>query len=336
MKNIIANLLTLAMAAMLCTSCVHAANEAEQNDLDSSAVSSFIADMVRDHGFEEIRLQSIFDSAEYKQSIIDAITRPAEKMPWYRYKKIFVTDDRARAGVDYWHKHADTLADAEREFGVPTEIIVAIIGVETRYGAYTGKYRVVDALATLAFHYPKRADFFRSELKEFLILARQQDVDPLSIKGSYAGAMGIPQFIASSYRNYAIDFDDDNRVDLWANDIDAIGSVANYFRRHGWQPGEPVIFAVTDMPSNYTELERSELKPNIDYAQLQQSGVEIDGTLDPDTRVALLEFEGENGPIFRLGLDNFYVITRYNHSRLYALAVYLLAQEIRERYENLM
>ncbi len=336
MKNIIPALLTLAMAAMLCASCVHAANDAEQKDLDPSAVSAFIADMVRDHGFEENRLQNIFDSAVYKQSIIDAITRPAEKMPWYRYKKIFVTEERALAGADYWQKHAETLADAERRFGVPAEIIVAIIGVETRYGVYAGKYRVVDSLATLAFHYPKRADFFRSELEEFLILARQQDVDPMSIKGSYAGAMGIPQFIASSYRNYAIDFDSDSRIDLWNNHVDAIGSVANYFKRHGWQPGQPVVFPVTSMPDDYEELERTELKPNMDYVQLQEAGVETAGIVDPDTRVALLEFEGENGPLFRVGLKNFYVITRYNHSRLYALAVFMLAQEIREHYENNM
>lgn len=324
------------MAAMLCASCVHAANDAEQKDIDSSAVSAFIAEMVRDHGFEKKRLQSIFDSAVYRQSIIDAITRPAEKMPWHRYKKIFVTEERAQAGVDYWKKYADSLADAEREFGVPAEIIVAIIGVETRYGVYTGKYRVVDSLATLAFHYPQRAEFFRSELKEFLILARQQDVDPVSIKGSYAGAMGIPQFIASSYINYAIDFDNDSQIDLWGNDVDAIGSVANYFKRHGWQPGQPVIFPVTSMPDDYKGLERTELKPNTDYGWLRQAGVEAAAIIDPATRVALLEFEGENGPLFRLGLENFYVITRYNHSRLYALAIFMLAQEIRERYENIM
>lgn len=317
--------------AVFYTVCVHAAGH---DRLNQDAIDTFITDMAGQHGFNASQLQQTFSKAVYLQSIIDAISRPAEKMPWYRYKPIFLTDERAKAGAAYWHEHADTLAAAERKYGVPAEIIVAIIGVETRFGEYTGDYRVLDSLATLAFHYPERADFFRSELEQFFLLTREQGVDPLSIEGSYAGAMGIPQFISSSYRHYAIDFNDDQRINLWSDHVDAIGSVANYFSRHGWQPGQPVIYPVTAMPVDYSELERKELKPNTNYGLLHQSGVQVAAALPADTPVALLEFEQRAGPAFWLGLENFYVITRYNHSQLYALAVYLLAQDIHKRYRS--
>lgn len=318
---------------MLCASCVHAAKSNGNSRLDQAAIDKFISNMANTHNFESAALAQVFSQADYLQSVIDAITRPAEKMPWYRYKKIFLTEDRIHGGVKYWREHADTLAAAEQEFGVPAEIIVAIIGVETRYGAHTGSYRVVDSLATLAFHYPKRADFFRSELEQFLLLAREQNVDPLSVKGSYAGAMGIPQFISSSYRNFAVDFDNDDQTNLWNDHVDAIGSVANYFKRHNWRRGEAVIYPVVRMPADYSQLERSQLKPEASYAQLQQTGIESVADIATQTPVALLEFEETDGPSFWLGLHNFYVITRYNHSQLYALAVYLLAQDIRDRYK---
>lgn len=318
---------------MLCVSCVHAARLNDNSTLDQVAVNSFISNMTETHNFEPAVLEQMFSQADYLQSVIDAITRPAEKMPWYRYKKIFLTEDRVQGGVKYWHEHADTLAAAEKEFGVPAEIIVAIIGVETRYGAHTGNYRVIDSLATLAFHYPKRADFFRSELEQFLLLAREQEVDPLTVKGSYAGAMGIPQFISSSYRNFAVDFDNNNQVNLWDNHVDAIGSVANYFKRHNWQRGQPAIYPVERMPEDYDQLERSQLKPETPYTQWQQAGVRSATDIAPQTPVALLEFEEVDGPSFWLGLHNFYVITRYNHSQLYALAVYQLAQDIRNSYK---
>lgn len=322
------------MSALLSGSCAHAASESSVEQLDKAGLDMFINSLVQKHGFDYGALEQTFDQARYLQSVIDAITRPAEKMPWYRYKKIFLTEDRIRGGVEYWQEHRDTLARAESEFGVPAEIIVSIIGVETRYGSHKGNYRVIDSLSTLAFHYPKRADFFRSELEQFMLLAREESVSPLTVTGSYAGAMGIPQFISSSYRHYAVDFNDDNQVNLWNDHADAIGSVANYFKRHGWVADQPVIFPLTDMPAEYRDMADTDPKPSMDYARLQNAGIILDKPLPADTRVALLEFEEAEGPAFWAGLNNFYVITRYNHSPLYALAVYLLSQEIQARYEQ--
>lgn len=328
-------LILLIVGMLLSGACAHAANDASSaGELDKTALNRFMESLVQSHDLDKSELEQTFGQAQYLQSVIDAITRPAEKMPWHRYKKIFLTEDRIQGGVQYWREHRETLARAEAEYGVPAEIIVAIIGVETRYGAHKGRYRVIDSLATLAFHYPKRADFFRSELEHFILLAREESVDPLSISGSYAGAMGIPQFISSSYRAYAVDFNGDEQANLWDDHADAIGSVANYFARHGWATGEPVIFQVQDMPAVLKEQADTNPKPGIDYARLQQAGVSLNpASLPPDTPVALLEFEENDGSAYWAGLNNFYVITRYNHSPLYALAVYLLSQEIRASYE---
>jgi len=319
---------------LLGSSCGHTVDAAADQSLDRNAMDQLITSLVEHHEFERSELEATLSQARYLQSVIDAITRPAEKLAWHRYKRIFLTEDRINEGLEYWQRHRDSLAEAEQRFGVPAEIIVAIIGIETRYGSHTGRYRVIDSLATLAFHYPRRADFFRSELEEFLLLTREQQVDPLEITGSYAGAMGIPQFISSSYRNYAVDFDGDHYVDLWNNHADAIGSVANYFREHGWEEGEPVIYPVEELPADARRLVRDDPSPAVSYDSLQQAGVKIRQDLALNTRVALMEFEETSGPVHWLGLKNFYVITRYNHSRLYALAAYLLSREIRERYET--
>lgn len=322
------------IGTLLGTACTHSANAANKQNLDETAIGRFINALVQSHDFERENLERTFDEARYLQSVIDAITRPAERLAWHRYKQIFLTEDRINGGVNYWHQHQTALQRAEEEHGVPAEIIVAIIGIETRYGENKGSHRVIDSLTTLAFHYPKRADFFRSELEQFLLLAREQEVDPLEIKGSYAGAMGVPQFIASSYRNYAIDFDGDDRVDLWDNHVDAIGSVANYFSRHGWMTGQSVIYPVKEVPEDVQSMVQNDPNPAVTYGSLKQSEVKVEGDLEADTRVALLEFEDRGGPVYWVGLRNFYVITRYNHSQLYALAAYLLAQDIRERYKR--
>lgn len=319
------------LSMLLITACAYTVNAADKQ-LDESALNAFMDELVKSHDFERAQLEATFEQASYQQSVIDAISRPAEKLDWYRYRDIFLKDDRINAGVEYWHEHRATLERAEEKYGVPAEIIVAIIGIETRYGTHKGRYRVVDSLATLAFHYPKRASFFRSELEQFLLLAREQNVDPLNIKGSYAGAMGVPQFIASSYRHYAIDFDNDDYIDLWNNHVDAIGSVANYFSRHGWQTGEPVIYPVKQTPTDIGSLVQDGLEPAVDYGVLQRAGIQVATDLTPERRVALLEFQERDGPAYWLGLRNFYVITRYNHSQLYALAAYQLAGEIRARY----
>ena len=208
----------------------------------SPKVAEFIAEMTRDHGFASEQLTALFDQVERKQAILDAISRPAEKVkPWKDYRPIFITEARISKGVDFWNKHAEALARAEQEYGVPAEVIVSIIGVETFYGGNTGSWRVLDALSTLCFDYPPRAEFFCQQLREFLILAREQQIDPLTVKGSYAGAMGLPQFMPGSFRAYAVDFDGDGHIDIWTNPVDAIGSVASYFKRHGWVSGESVV-----------------------------------------------------------------------------------------------
>ena len=203
-------------------------------------IEVFIMKMVKDHGFEEHKLKEIFNKTKFKSGIIKAMSRPSISKPWYEYHPVFINQKRISKGVTFWEKNAKTLKRASKKFGVPEEIITALIGVETYYGKQTGRHRVLDALTTLAFNYPKRADFFREELEQYLLLIREQDADVFSIKGSYAGAIGIPQFMPSSYRNYAVDFDNDGKIDLSGNTADSIGSVANYLIAHGWEVVGPV------------------------------------------------------------------------------------------------
>ena len=291
-------------------------------------VHAFADEMVKKHGFDRAELLQILSQARFRGNIIKAMTRPAEGKPWYKYRPIFVTQSRAKGGVDFWNQNAELLARAEKEFGVPPEIIVAIIGVETRYGGYTGKHRILDSLSTLAFGYPKRAKFFRKELEEFLLLAREEDVDVTGAKGSYAGAMGLPQFISSSYRAYAVDFDGDGKRDLFDSTADIIGSVANYFKRHGWQQGRRVTLKAETGDGDLTPLIDAGMKPSLNYEQLKASGVKVNEPLRDNETVSLVRLELADGEEHWVGLKNFYVITRYNHSNLYAMAVYQLSREI--------
>jgi membrane-bound lytic murein transglycosylase B len=302
----------------------------QAEDLSRRAdVGEFIDTMVSKHHFKKSELTRVFSRTRLRQKIIDAITRPAESKPWYQYRPIFVTDKRVRAGVEFWNTNQSLLEQAEKVYGVPAEIITAIIGVETYYGRQKGGYRVIDSLSTLAFDYPKRGAFFRSELEQFLLMTREEDMDPLSVKGSYAGAMGQPQFIASSFRAYAIDFDKDGKRDIWNNNADVIGSVAYYFKRHGWTPGGTIASRARIDTDDINGLVDKGIKPNSSIHQLQEQGVHPTTTLPPDTLAALIELEQKNGHEYWLGMNNFYVITRYNHSPLYAMAVYQLGQEIR-------
>ena len=300
----------------------------EQIPAQQPAVQGFIQAMADKHGFDKDSLTTLFRQVRMKQKIIDAITRPAEAKPWYQYRPIFVTKTRIKEGVAFWNKHQAELERAEREYGVPPEIIVAILGVETRYGRHKGGYRVMDALSTLAFAYPQRSTFFRGELEQYLLLAREEKLDPLSITGSYAGAMGKAQFIASSYRSYAVDFDKDGKRDLWNDTADAIGSVASYFQRHQWRAGELVTTPASVKGKDIQQLVDEGYKPHTPVAQLRLRGVMPEADIKPDQLGALIALETENGAEYWLGLDNFYVITRYNHSPLYAMAVYQLGQAI--------
>jgi len=293
---------------------------------------AFIADLVSRHGFDPAWVERTLDGARHDERIIAAITRPAEAMPWHRYRSIFLTDDRIDGGVEYWRRHAATLLAAEDAFGVPPHVITAIIGVETLYGTHTGKYRVADALKTLGFGYPPRAEFFRKELEQFLLMAREEGMDPLDPLGSYAGAMGQPQFIASSFRAYAVDFDDDGHRDLWGSDADVIGSVANYFARHGWTKGAPVAVRLSGDAARLGALASGGSKPDRVLADIVEAGVALPESVDPGQTAVVIGLQQEDGPEFWAGFDNFYVITRYNHSNLYAMAVFQLAEAIRQRH----
>lgn len=299
---------------------------------DKKEVKNFIAEMTKKHRFNEDYLQKLFDEAKVYDSILEAIARPAEGKPWYAYRPIFVTDERTKGGIEFWKNNAEALARAAKTYGVPEEIIVAIIGVETRYGRHAGTYPVFDALATLAFAYPPRASFFKSELEQFLLMATEENIPPKELMGSYAGAMGMPQFISSSFRRYAIDFDNDGKRDLWNNPTDAIGSVANYFKKHHWKPGEPITHKVQVHGKRYTKLIDQELKPVNTQQELLKNGVILPGNVAKNLNGKLLRFATVKDPEYWVAWNNFYVITRYNHSALYSMAVYQLSQKIKKGY----
>lgn len=314
-----------ALIAMMLHGSVHA-DYSQRAD-----VRAYISELVTKHDFATEELMTLFAHAERKQSILDAIARPAERvLKWHEYRDIFIEERRIEGGLDFWQQHEDVLREAEAAYGVPPEYVVAILGVETRYGRITGGYRVLDALTTLAFDYPPRADFFREELTEFLLLAREEGRNPLKLTGSYAGAMGYGQFIPSSYRNYAVDFDGDGLRDIWDNPRDAVGSVANYFHRHGWRAGERVVVPVTVNGAGAAEVANETLDLDRTVAELEALGVAVED-VDPERRAALFRMEDSDGEQYWLGLNNFHVITRYNHSRLYALAVHELGERIKSR-----
>lgn len=298
----------------------------------------FIEEMVRDHGFEPEPLQQWLSQAEKRQNILDAIARPAERTKtWKEYRPIFIVPARIDNGVKFWRENQAALSRAEREFGVPAEYIVAIIGVETNYGRNTGSHRVIDALTTLAFDYPPRAPFFRKELQNYFLLTREQKQDPLKFKGSYAGAMGYGQFMPSSYRAYAVDFDGDGFTDIWNNVTDAVGSVANYFKQHGWQTGAPVVSRLrpenddSQASNGFTFNEIN--PPTVTVAEWKKRGYQPISELPQDAKALIMKLDGQHGEEYWLGLQNFYVITRYNRSHMYSMAVHQLSQLIKEKME---
>jgi len=296
-------------------------------------VHAFVREMVERHGFVERELAFLFSRARREPAILAAIAPPKDPKArsWPLYRARFVTESRIAEGAEFWRRNAEALERAAREHGVPEEIIVAIIGVETVYGRQMGSWRVIDALSTLAFDYPPRAEFFRGELEQYLLFAREQGVDVFSVKGSYAGAIGIPQFMPGSYRRYAVDFDG-NGADLRASPADAVGSVANFLARHGWQRGERIQLPARVTGEAYRGLLEAGLEPSVRLADLKRYGVETRTDLALETPVALIELENAGAPAeYRLGLRNFFVLTRYNRSALYASAVYDLAQEIKAK-----
>lgn len=282
-------------------------------------------------GFNQNYLFRTFSGIVRDENILAKVNSPAEAKPWKVYSKIFLTEQRAATGVNFWNRHRRALEAASQQYGIQPEIIVAIIGVETLYGRNTGKHNILRSLTTLAMDFPKRQKFYTSELEQFLELIREEKIpNSSSLKGSYAGAMGLGQFISSSYRNFAIDFNGDGHKDLWHPE-DAIGSVANYFSRHGWKAGGDVTVPARIKGNFYANIVTVDAKkPKYSLSQLAQYGVEALGNIK-STRVALLKLQGDRGNEFWITGDNFYVITRYNHSPKYAMAVFQLAEEIKRR-----
>ncbi len=292
-------------------------------------VAQFVDEMVTE-GFDRQYLNDLFADAEYKQTIIDAISRPAERvLTWKEYQDIFLTESRLKKGLAFMQEYKEVLLAAQKKYGVPPEIITSIIGVETMYGRLRGKYRVIDSLSTLAFDYPPRSKFFRKELKQFLYLVKEEGQDARDPLGSYAGAMGYGQFISSSYRSYAVDFDGDGIRDIWNNPTDAIGSVANYIARHGWRAGAIVTVEASEPANDQIEIFNTSLKPNKTVAELSQLGIRSLKQVADDTVVSPMMLNGKEGKEYWFGLKNFYVITRYNHSKLYAMAVFQLSERLR-------
>ena len=290
-------------------------------------VRAFIDEMTAKHGMDRAELNRLFNGVESKQAILDAISRPAERtIPWFEYRERFLTPQRIQKGLAFWKQHDERLA-AVTATGLPAQMVVGILGVETSFGEITGRYRVIDALSTLAFDYPPRSPFFRGELEQFLLLIREEAVDPLKAIGSYAGAMGAPQFMPTSYRKWAVDADADGQRDLWSSWDDVIGSIANYFKDHGWRTGEPVSVPATLADPDLSRFTLG-IELNETIQSLRDKGVTFAIDLPPATPALLVVGQGRDGPEYRVGFNNFYVITRYNRSPMYAMAVYDLGQAI--------
>ena len=288
-------------------------------------VQAYIQDLSAEHGLEKARLLNLFAGVKRQQRAVELLARPAEKqLLWHQYRAIFLGSSRIQGGVKFWRQHRQTLQRAQEKFGTPPEIVTAILGVETRYGANIGSFPALDSLVTLAFDTTRRTTFFRKELTEYLLLAREQGFDPRSRSSSYAGAMGYGQFIPSSYRNYAVDFDGDGIADLQNSPTDAIGSVANYLASHGWRKDGGIAVRAETLPDFDAAAAGSNPRLQYTVAGLASRGYRAAG-LAQQERVAVLRLDGKAGPEYWLGQHNFYVITRYNHSHMYAMAVFHLS-----------
>lgn len=315
------------LAAIACVHCGTAA----AIDVRRADVKDFIAHMAETSAFKKHELRKLLRSAQSQPSIIDAMDRPAEKAkPWSEYRPIFLTERRIREGTDFWIAHRQALDQASVRSGVAPEYLAAIVGVETYYGRLTGSYRVLDALATLGFDYPPRGKFFRGELEQFLLLTRETGLDPRTVKGSYAGAMGAPQFMPSNYRRYAVDADADGHVNLWVNWDDVCASVGNYLKEHGWNAGEPVLSEASVSADKPADLDGRNLALSETVASLRAKGVSFDSSMPADAPALLIAVDAADGVRWRVGYNNFYTITRYNHSALYAMAVYELAAALKQ------
>jgi membrane-bound lytic murein transglycosylase B len=301
-------------------------------DLKRPEVKAFVAHMSASYGFKKHALRKLLKGAQSQPAILEAMGKPAEKAKlWYEYRPIFINERRIREGTEFWIAHREALDQASIKTGVAPEYLAAILGVETYYGRLTGTYRVLDALVTLSFDYPPREKFFRDELEQFLLLTRDAHLDPKTLKGSYAGAMGAPQFMPSNYRRYAVDADANGHIDLWTDWPDVCASVGNYLKEHGWNAGEPVLTEATVPPEKAGDLDGRKLALSETVASLAAKGVSLDAALPSDAPAILIAADEPDGIHWRVGYNNFFVITRYNHSALYAMAVYELATAVKQR-----
>ena len=312
------------------------AAKVEQGDYKNRQdVEAFIDRMVKTSGYSEQTLVTLFATVKKQQHLFARLNKPAEKaLEWYQYRRIFIKDSRINQGIKFWHENKQLLTEVAEKTGVPPEIMIAIIGVETFYGTYRGKDPVFDSLVTLAFDYPKRGKFFTRELEQFLLLVKEQSLDTKGLMGSYAGAMGMPQFISSSYRHYAVDFDNDGQVNLFDSMPDIVASVANYFVKHGWRPQEPIAGPLQLQQTNTIDQLKPGVKTDYQWSDFARHGLQSNTMLPADTPVALVQLEQSDHSEYWAGFQNFYVITRYNHSELYAMAVYQLSLLIKDGMEK--
>jgi len=288
-------------------------------------IPEFIEEMIAKHQFKRNELEVVFDRAQHLPAVVEAISRPATAKPWLEYRAAFVNPERVKLGLIFWQTHELTLQRAEREFGVPQEIIIALIGVETIYGLNMGSFSTLDALTTLAFDYPRRAEFFRSELENYLLLARDQEFDLLAVRGSYAGALGIPQFMPSSYRNYAVDFNSNQKIDLLGEPEDAIGSVANYMKGYGWTNSVPIAVRAQLIKNTWI----GEITAPRTLAAWSAVGIVPRDEKLSERSARLIDFTVADGKELWLAFKDFEVITRYNNSDYYAMTVFQLAEELK-------
>jgi membrane-bound lytic murein transglycosylase B len=310
--------------------------QADSALLERKDVQHFINQMVKEHGFKKAELKAVLNDAQFQPQIIESMNKPYEKKDWDVYKQIFLTSDRVQAGLDFWRANSATLEKAEKKYGVPANIIVAIIGVETLYGKHQGNYRVLDALSTLAFDYPKRSTFFTKELSEYLLLCREHKVAPTQYLGSYAGAMGKPQFMPSSYRYYAANFSASSKIDLMNDDSAVIASVANYFHKHGWKMNQGVAQPAQVEGSGYRSINSTNRKANYHLQQLAAAGIKpLTAAINAPVKIGLIELTTQTGHEFWMAYPNFYVITRYNSSPQYAMAVFLLSQQLKTHWAKI-
>ena len=316
-------------AAALLLLALYAAAPAAALDVNRAEVRAFIDEVSERSGLERDWVSRILAAAETRSAVIDAMNRPAERvLPWFEYRRVFVSERRIRDGREFYALHRPLLEEVAKRSGVPGEIIAAIVGVESSYGRVSGQFRALDALATLAFDYPARASYFRGELEQFLLLAKSAGFDPLTVSSSYAGALGAPQFMPRAYREYARDGDGDGRIDLWNDWSDIFASVAHYFIAYGWRPGEPISAEAELWDPDVEGLPAGRLEPTQTLAGLRAKGVVFAAAVPDDGSGVFIALRGADAPLYRVGFHNFGVITRYNHSAMYALAVSELAAAI--------